>query len=421
VLVKYNTKSIAGFTAPNPTTVHYTWVTQLDHVTQPGTPAGVDLKLSGTQLAPSAGSGVGVTSLTEQQLQPVVDEAIALWSAAGLSPAQINVLRNTPIHIATFLDAPRLGVESDGEIWLNANAAGWGWFTDASAGATPAVGQMDLLTVVEHEFGHVLFGVQDGSGLMEATLAPGVRLVPETLSSTGNVVGAGATASGALVQGGATGVAQTGVPLAASARTDALDTAFAPSMGGSTQPAAGATLPDQVGTLNSLARSLLNLGSQIPAVLSAATTDPAAVATMSHRETPNVSVPGFWPPARSVERARANEVLPSEDLPSEDLPSEDLPSDEAQDDDPTAWPPRTDPDAEARVGLLFQPQACDSCFADGSWMTNLERLDVTSLWDDTESSGHALDAVAPALAVVLGGWWGARRFETEERRRRFVI
>src|SRR5262249_10303470 len=60
----------------------------------------------------------------------------------------------------------------------NADAAGWGWFTDASPGATPAAGRMDLLTVVEHELGHVLFGVQDGTGLMEATLAPGIRLFP---------------------------------------------------------------------------------------------------------------------------------------------------------------------------------------------------------------------------------------------------
>src|SRR5262249_8003696 len=85
-------------------------------------------------------------------------------------------------HIATFLDAPRLGVESEGEIWLNADAAGWGWFTDATPGATPAAGRMDLLTVVEHEFGHVLFGVQDGTGLMEATLVPGVRLFPASTS-----------------------------------------------------------------------------------------------------------------------------------------------------------------------------------------------------------------------------------------------
>jgi hypothetical protein len=176
--VKYDTKSLPGQNAPvpQPAKITYTFTTVVNGTQQAS--AGVDLKLSGTQLAPSAGSGVGTTSLTEQQLQPVVDAAIAQWAAAGLDAAQISVLRNTPIHIASFLDAPRLGVESDGEIWLNADAAGWGWFTDANPGATPAAGRIDLLTVVEHEFGHVLFGVQDGQGLMEATLAPGVRLFP---------------------------------------------------------------------------------------------------------------------------------------------------------------------------------------------------------------------------------------------------
>jgi hypothetical protein len=181
VLVKYDTKSIVGYPTPKSlgkaTTEHYTWTTEAPSGTVQAT-AGVDLKLSGTQLAPSAGSGVGAANLTEQQLQPVVDEALARWAAAGLNAAQLSTLRSTPIYIATFLDAPRLGVESDGEIWLNANAAGWGWFTDPSAGATPAAGRMDLLTVVEHEFGHVLYGVQNGTGLMEATLAPGVRLFP---------------------------------------------------------------------------------------------------------------------------------------------------------------------------------------------------------------------------------------------------
>src|SRR5262249_37631280 len=180
VSVKYSAKSIVG--APTPaslglsTTQNYTWQTFVGATLQ--ATAGVPLKLSGTQLAPSAGSGVGAASLTDGQLQPVVAAALTRWEAAGLSDAQLSVLRNTPIHIVNWLDAPRLGVESDGEIWLNATAAGWGWFTDDSAAATPAAGRMDLLSVVEHEFGHVLYGVGNGTGLMAATLDPGVRLLP---------------------------------------------------------------------------------------------------------------------------------------------------------------------------------------------------------------------------------------------------
>jgi hypothetical protein len=179
ISIKYSSKSIAGDPTPAslglPTTQNYSWQTSVN-----GGPvqasAGVPIKLSGTQLAPTAGNGA--TSLTERQLQPVVQAAIVGWEAAGASAEQLDVLRNTPIHIVDFLDAPRLGVESDGEIWLNATAAGWGWSTDLAA--APAAGRMDLLSVIEHEFGHVLFGVQDGTGLMAATLEPGVRLLPTT-------------------------------------------------------------------------------------------------------------------------------------------------------------------------------------------------------------------------------------------------
>ena len=39
--------------------------------------------------------------------------------------------------------------------------------------------------MVSHELGHALGFEHDGAGVMEAALAPGVRLVPEALSSTG--------------------------------------------------------------------------------------------------------------------------------------------------------------------------------------------------------------------------------------------
>jgi len=63
-------------------------------------------------------------------------------------------------------------------ITIDATAAGWGW--------TVAGGQMDLLTAVLHELGHVL-GLDHGDvagGLMGGTLAPGsvLRLVGSPLA-----------------------------------------------------------------------------------------------------------------------------------------------------------------------------------------------------------------------------------------------
>jgi hypothetical protein len=86
-------------------------------------------------------------------------------------------------------------------VLLDFNAGGFGWFIDltpaddsefafaadaahgtAPAGS-PAYGQMDLLTVVMHELGHVLgladlVGAEYADDLMAETLVPGARRLP---------------------------------------------------------------------------------------------------------------------------------------------------------------------------------------------------------------------------------------------------
>ena len=56
---------------------------------------------------------------------------------------------------------------------------GTGWFTNTSLAAAPQAGEVDLLTVMTHELGH-LFGLMDGNGtaLMASTLSPGTRILP---------------------------------------------------------------------------------------------------------------------------------------------------------------------------------------------------------------------------------------------------
>src|ERR1700745_2703139 len=72
-------------------------------------------------------------------------------------------------------------------IYLGANAAGWGWFVDPTPnndsefirpGNQGEQHRMDLLTVLEHEIGHLLGKEHEAGGVMQETLAPGIRNVP---------------------------------------------------------------------------------------------------------------------------------------------------------------------------------------------------------------------------------------------------
>jgi hypothetical protein len=153
-----------------------------------------------------AAGGVATTHgaigpLSGQQLQATVDAALSRLQAAGVPPAVVNQLA-----AATYVVAPLGGgylgltdVATD-TVEISANAAGYGWFVDAtplrdeefSPGAPgsplvalpggPAAGQMDLLTVVLHEMGHLAgrpdVGAQGhADDLMAETLAPGTRRV----------------------------------------------------------------------------------------------------------------------------------------------------------------------------------------------------------------------------------------------------
>jgi hypothetical protein len=141
-------------------------------------------------------ASANVPALTQSDLQPIVNEAITLWSQAGLDAATVQKLRQAQFVI-TDLGGSEVG-ETDGNvIHLDPNAAGNGWFIDptpasneefsASAGTQQlqavdprALDRIDLLTVVEHELGHVA-GLGDLDSLaddvMNGVLGTGVRRI----------------------------------------------------------------------------------------------------------------------------------------------------------------------------------------------------------------------------------------------------
>lgn len=98
------------------------------------------------------------------------------------------------------LDGLTLGLTEENMVFIDSDAAGYGWFIDTTPlddvefspsgdegvltafAGSEAVGDMDLLTVVMHELGHVL-GYEDLSAgeadFMSATLDSGERQLPD--------------------------------------------------------------------------------------------------------------------------------------------------------------------------------------------------------------------------------------------------
>jgi hypothetical protein len=148
--------------------------------------------------------------LSAADLASVAQQAVTLWAASGLTPAQLALLEAVQYQIAP-LDGGALGLTELGGtlVTLDATAAGYGWFLDPTpandsefgftatpqelwAGPdSPAFGRMDLLTVVEHELGHVL-GAGDldpqavPHDLLTETLATGVRRLPTPMVQIAN-------------------------------------------------------------------------------------------------------------------------------------------------------------------------------------------------------------------------------------------
>ena len=136
--------------------------------------------------------------LSDAQLAPIIAAAKARWSAPGSGQVEI-ALANIDFRVANLADGA-LSERWQNTIWIDDDAAGYGWFADptpgddaefvaasgsslSAAAETPAVQRADLLTAVMHEMGHVL-GYGDTSsldGVMDAMLPLGSRRIPANL------------------------------------------------------------------------------------------------------------------------------------------------------------------------------------------------------------------------------------------------
>ena len=174
------------------------------------------IRISGPGLLNAEDVGPALVSepdLMYESLPSIFDTAINVWSASGqFSNEKIAQLQHV-FPIITDLPGTEVGQSVGSVIYLDVNAAGHGWFVDKTPddssefstlsaltertanGNSHAVGDIDLLTVVVHEMGHVLGladldPVSNPHDLMAAVLPTGVRRTPESVNA---VTSAGST------------------------------------------------------------------------------------------------------------------------------------------------------------------------------------------------------------------------------------
>jgi hypothetical protein len=168
-------------------------LTQAEIQTDMSVPVGSPLMLLGEEIANSIAS-----PLTNAEIRPIFDEAVERWQLA-LNDTQFEQLHNVRIVVMN-LPGSTLGLAASSVVYVDTNAAGYGWFVDATpeedsefvSGAVDgrAHDKVDLLSVLIHELGHILgFSDDDvadpyGNNVMADVLPLGVRRIPQAATTT---------------------------------------------------------------------------------------------------------------------------------------------------------------------------------------------------------------------------------------------
>ena len=140
-----------------------------------------------------AGHIVGADNLLSQaDADQLTQAAIQRWADAGATAEQIAAMQAVSVTVSDMA-GPILGMSGAGEIRLDSDGAGYGWFIDSTPGEDSefganaggaAEGRIDALSVIMHELGHQI-GLADDyhaggeAELMHGFIDPGARVLPD--------------------------------------------------------------------------------------------------------------------------------------------------------------------------------------------------------------------------------------------------
>ena len=128
---------------------------------------------------------VSTKSLQPVQLDLVASQALALISEMVADQDQLKLLGDVQFEIRD-LKGLDLGRALENQVFIDSDAAGHGWYLNLSGKVSSS--QIDLLTVIVHELGHVL-GLEhvamqgESTVYMNELVGPGTRILPGSLSS----------------------------------------------------------------------------------------------------------------------------------------------------------------------------------------------------------------------------------------------